>query len=262
MAAANHRRDEAQLANAKLDLARAAKLLSLGAATGRSVDALKAQVAALSATIAADDADLAAARLDLEFTTIRSPIRGRVGLRQVNHGAFVRTADTVGIVTITQLAPIAVLFALPQDALAALGRLPDNVAVTVAGAGSGRDLANGKLAMIDSQVDATNGQIRLKAVFPNVDHTLWPGTLVSARVAIGHLANAITVPIGAIQSSQAGSFVYLVKPDGTVLSRQVKTGPTVAGTTAVLSGVEPGQIVVVSGQSRITDGTHVTPRKT
>ena len=258
-AAANKARDQAQLANVRLDLERAARLAAIGAGTSQNVDTLKAQANALSATVAADQAQIDLARLNLDFTRVRSPISGRVGIRKANVGAIVHASDATGIITITQMAPIAVLFTLTQDDLFDIrraGAAPEVIADERQGA---KDIARGKLSVVDSQIDPANGQIRLKAVFANAGRQLWPGELVSARLLVRSDRRALTVPASAIQNSQTGSFVYLLKPDNKVLARPVRTAETVGATTAIVSGVKPGDQVVISGQSRIDTGSEVRP---
>lgn len=253
-------RDAAQLANTRLDLDRAVKLAGMGAGTGQNVDTLKAQAAAQAASVTADQAQIDTARLNLEWTTIRSPIAGRAGLRQVNPGASVHLSDSTGIVTVTQIAPIAVIFTLPQDALAAITRADPNAEVVVSDQAGAHDLAHGRLETIDSQVDPANGQVKVKATFANADRALWPGVLVSARLLAGVEKNVVTAPASAVQTSQNGPFVYLMKADHSVAARPVQTGATVGDVTALLSGVTVGETVVTSGQARLAPGGKVAPR--
>lgn len=259
-AVANRDRDAAQLANTRLDLDRAVKLAAMGAGTGQNVDTLKAQAAAQAASVAADQAQIDTAQLNFEWTIIRSPIAGRVGLREVNLGASVHQSDSTGIATVTQIAPIAVIFTLPQDALPAIENADRNAEVVVSDQAGARDLARGRLETIDSQVDPTNGQVKVKATLANADRALWPGTLVSARLLAGVEKNAVTVPAGAVQTSQNGPFVYLMQADQTVVARPVRTGATVDDWTALLSGVAAGDTVVTAGQARIAPGSKVSPR--
>lgn len=259
-AAANLAKDQAQLANAKLDFDRATKLAGLGAGTGQNADTLRAQVAALAATVAADRAQLDSARLNLEFTTIRSPVTGRVGIRQVDPGAMIHASDATGIVTVTQMQPIAVLFTLSQDDLPAIRKAGANAPVAAMGRAEGAELARGALSVVDSSVDSANGKVRMKAVFANQDHALWPGSLIAARLRVSVQDKALLVPSSAIQTSQDGTFVYLVKPDHTVMMRPVKAGASADGQTAILTGVAPGDVVVFSGQSRLESGTRVEVR--
>jgi multidrug efflux system membrane fusion protein len=259
-AAANKARDQAQLANARLDLARAIKLAAIGAGTGQNADTLKAQVATLAATVAGDQAQLESARLNLGFTTIRSPITGRAGLRQIDPGAMIHASDATGIVTVTQVQPIAVLFSLPQDALPALRQAARDAPVAALDRSSDSEIAHGSLSVVDSQVDPTNGQVKLKAVFANADHALWPGSLIAARIRASVQLGAMVVPATAIQTSQDGNFVYVVGADRKVALRPVRTGATVNGVTAISAGLALDDMVVFTGQSRLEKGSSVAIR--
>jgi multidrug efflux system membrane fusion protein len=261
-AEASFQKDQASLDNAKADQSRAEKLGSAGAGTSQAVETAKAQVAIFTAALAGDQATINAAKLNLAFTTVKAPIAGRVGLRQVDEGAVVHASDSIGLVSITQMSPISVRFSLPQDDLPALiaGQAQGEMAVAVDSRDGSRHLADGKLEAIDSQVDVATGMIRLKAVFPNDERSLWPGELVSARVLFGTDRNATVVPSAAIQNGQDGSYVFTVQPDKTVSAVMVKTGLTVDGYTALLSGVSPGQDIVLDGQSRLTNGSLISPR--
>jgi multidrug efflux system membrane fusion protein len=177
----------------------------------------------------------------------------------VNAGSIVHVTDTTGIVTVTQMHPISVIFSLPQDELpdilagASKGKLPV-VAYTRDGA---RSLAEGELSVIDSQVDSATGQVRLRATFDNANRTLWPGSLVSARLLV-RTEHAVTViPTRAVMRGQNGEYIYVVKSDKTVEMRPVTTGQSVDGFTAVLSGLATGETVVLDGQARIAPGSHV-----
>lgn len=263
-AEANRAKDEAQLANAKVDLARFTKLASMGASPSQNVDTLKAQVAALEATIQADQAAIDTARLQLGFTNVTSPISGRVGLRLIDPGSIVHATDPNGLVTVTQMQPIAALFSLPQDELpeilaaASQGKLTVE-AYTRDGA---RRLAQGELIFVDSQVDQANGQVRLKASFANDDRSLWPGAFITAHLLVRVDRNATVLPARAVLRGENGTYVYVLQPDQTVVVRPVKTGPTVDGFTAMLSGVSPGETVVFDGQSRLAPGTKVDAKQT
>lgn len=253
-------RDVAQLANARLDATRTAALAQAGAGTSQAADAAKAQAAALQATVAADDATIRTAALNLQFCSIQAPIAGRVGLRQVNPGSMVHASDTTGIVTLTQMAPISVIFTLPQDALqpvlAGQGRGP--LAVAVYSRDGATHLVDGQLVFVGSSVDQSTGQFQLRANFGNGNRALWPGEFVSARV-LARTDRAMTVaPDQAVLTSETGRFVYVLKPDSTVDVRPVKVGASFGGFTEVLSGLAPGETIVVSGQSRLTPGARVT----
>jgi multidrug efflux system membrane fusion protein len=262
-AEANRAKDQAQLANARVDLTRFTKLTSLGAAPSQNVDTLKAQVASLEATVQADEAMADTARLQLGFTSVSSPIDGRVGLRLVDPGSIVHATDPNGLVTVTQMEPIAVLFSLPQDDLpdvlsaASKGRL----SVAAYTRDGSRSLAQGELVFVDSQVDQTNGQVRLKASFANPDRSLWPGEFISARLLVRTDRNVTVIPSRAVQRGRDGTYVYVLKADRTVELRPVKTGSTVDGVTALLAGVSAGETVIFDGQSRLSPGAKVDAKE-
>jgi multidrug efflux system membrane fusion protein len=258
---ANRRRDLAQLTNARQEVVRAGKLASAGAGTSQNLDAMRAQVAALQATLDADQASIDGAKLNLDFTDVTSPLAGRVGMRNADPGAIVHASDTVGLVTVTQIVPIAVLFSLPQDDLPAVmeAQRHNELAVAVDTRDGTRHLADGKLVFISNMVDQTTGQIQMKAVFTNTDRVLWPGQFVSARLLLRTDRNAVVVPAQAVQTGQNGLYVYVVKPDNTILAQNVKAGPSVQGFTEITDGLAQGQTVVLSGHSRIAPGRLVKP---
>jgi membrane fusion protein, multidrug efflux system len=259
-AVANRQKDLAQLANARQEVIRAGKLASAGAGTSQNLDAMRAQAAALEATIAADEATIDAARLNLEFTRVVSPLAGRVGLRQVDPGSIVHASDSVGLVKITQMAPISVLLALPQDELAALTdpQSGTELPVAVDTRDGAKHIADGRLVFIDSTVDQATGQIQLKALFDNSDRALWPGEFVSARVLARTDQGAIVVPSQAVLMGESGPYVYLLKPDDTVAAQSVTVGPSADGYTEIRRGLAAGQAIVLDGQSRLRPGSHVT----
>jgi multidrug efflux system membrane fusion protein len=256
--------DEAQLANARLDLNRSSELARNQFAAQQTVDTRAALVRQLEAQVRADDAAIAAARTNLDYTLITAPFDGRVGLRQIDPGNVVRAADPsgVGIVTISQIRPIAVLFSLPQDVLPAVqaGMARGTLAVS-AYAGDDRTLlATGELLTVDNAIDAATGTIRMKARFANAERRLWPGQFVNVRLQTGVLHDVLTVPSIAVQRGLAGAlYVFVAKPDNTAAITPVKLEHD-DGTTAVIEGkVEPGTMVVVNGQSRLRDGSRIAP---
>jgi multidrug efflux system membrane fusion protein len=259
-AQANRQKDLAQFANARQEVARAGKLANAGAGTSQNLDTMKAQQAALQATVDGDQATIDAASLNLEFTRIVSPLTGRVGMRQIDPGSIVHASDATGLVTVTEMAPISVLFSLPQDELAAVteGQRGGELPVAVDTRDGSRHIADGRLVFINSSVDQTNGEIQLKAVFTNTDRVLWPGEFVSARVLVRTDRNATVVPSQAVQTGQKGLYVYILKSDQTVSAQPVTTGPSVGGFTEIRSGLASGQRVIVDGQSRLAPGSHVT----
>jgi multidrug efflux system membrane fusion protein len=252
--------DEAKLTNARLDLQRFTNLIQRDFATRQSVDTQQALVAQLAATIQADQAMIDNARVQLGYTSITAPLGGRTGVRLVDAGNIVRANDPNGIVVITQLQPISVIFTLPEDTLdqihaeMAKGRL----AVTV----SKRDdpaapIDTGTLALVDNQIDQTSGTIRLKATFPNRDNALWPGETVAARLTVGIRRDAVTVPAPTVQRDPDGAYVYVVKPDGTAERRPVAIFQIRDGTAVIEHGVAAGERVVIDGQYKVRPGIRV-----
>ena len=258
---ANRRRDLAQLTNIRQEVVRAGKLASAGAGTSQNLDAMRAQATALQATIDADQAIIDAARLNLDFTDVTSPLAGRVGMRNADPGAIVHASDTVGLATVTQIVPIAVLFSLPQDDLPTVmqAQLYNELAVAVDTRDGTSHIADGKLVFVNNMVDQSTGQIQMKAVFTNTNRTLWPGQFVSARLLLRTDRNAAVVPAQAVQTGQNGLYVYVVKSDNTVVAQIVKVGPTVQGFTEITDGLTADQNVVLSGHARIAPGRLVKP---
>jgi multidrug efflux system membrane fusion protein len=259
-AQATYNKDVAQLNAAKVDAARAQKLINSGSGTTQASDTAVAQVAIYEATLEGDRAAIDSAKLNLSYASVIAPISGRAGFREAEKGAIVQTSDATGIVTITQMRPINVQFTLTQDELPALmtGQSNGNsLTVAVDSRDGSKHLADGKLQVIDTQVDSTTGMVKLKALFANDDLALWPGELVTAKILLSTNMNSTVVPSAAILNGQTGAYVYMVKPDKTVSSVPVKTGPAVAGMTTV-TGLTVGDTVVVSGQSRLTDGTLIS----
>ncbi|PRX22326.1 multidrug efflux system membrane fusion protein [Paraburkholderia sp. BL18I3N2] len=258
-AEAAQRKDQASLDNARLDLARYSQLVGIGGATTQAVDTAKAQVEALAATVAADAALVQRDRLQLSFTALAAPFTGRVGAREADIGAIVHPADTTGIVTVTQMEPITVLFSVPQDVLPELlaNQAKAPLAVNVTTRSGSTPLADGTLVFIDSTVDPTTGQIRLKASFTNEDRKLWPGELVNARVLVRTDTQRLAVPSRAVVNTQNGTQLYVITANGTAQMRPVQTGVTVNGMTEIRSGIARTDLVVFDGQSRLNPGVHV-----
>jgi multidrug efflux system membrane fusion protein len=259
LAQSNRQKDQASLDNTRVDVVRYEKLAEIGAGTGQNLDTSKAQMAALQAAVAGDLAQIETARLQLAYTAIAAPISGRLGMREADAGAMVHATDTTGLVTITQMQPITVLFSLPQDMLGAVvgEQGKGTLQVVVDGRDNNKQLARGKLVFIDSQVDQTNGQIRLKAAFTNEDRALWPGQLVTARLLLRTDRDVLVVPSRAIGMGQNGSYVYVVKPDHSVNVRLVNTGASVDGFTEIKSGLEASEQIVFDGQGRLSEGATV-----
>jgi len=250
--------DEANLANATLDLQRYTRLGEF--ATKQQLDTQRSTVAQLTAQIAADDAALYNAQTQLDYTQIKSPITGVVGLRQVDVGNIVNAATQTGIVTVAQIEPIAVIFTAPEDQLPYISEAQKVsalkvIAITTDGK---KPLADGSLAVINNQVDTTSGTIRLKAVFDNKTHTLWPGQSVSTRLLLKTLKDATVVPDDAIQHSTNGLYAYTVNQDNKAELHQVKVSQSIDGRTVVDDGLAPGQRVIVGGQFKVQPGSIVT----
>ena len=258
-AVAKKAQDEALLANARLDLQRYTALARTEGVSRQQQDTQRAQVAQYEAQVAGDQAAVDSARTQLSFTTIRSPIEGRVGLRLVDQGNLVRAGDATGIVTVAQLRPIAVVFTLPQQelprVLEALARGP--VPVEALAQAGGGPVAQGELLTLDNLVDAQTGTIKLKASFPNDDGRLWPGAFARVRLQVDTVPDATTVPLVAVQRGPDGAYAFVVKPDRTVEQRPLRLGPLTAAEAVVLGGLRPGEQVVTSGALRLTPGAQV-----
>ncbi|MFJ3486469.1 efflux RND transporter periplasmic adaptor subunit [Pseudomonas sp. NPDC090202] len=253
-------KDQAQLANLRVNLERASHLAEAKAGPTQDVDTYRAQVAAQQATVQADQAALDNARLQLGFTTVTAPLTGRTGQRLLDVGAIAHGAEATGLVTITQMNPISVAFAVSQDELP--GILQENARQPLQVVAMSRDgkqqIASGHLSFIDSQVSAASGQIQLKAEFDNGDHQLWPGELVSARLLLQTHRDATVVPATAVQDGAKGHYIYVVGPDQRVQPRLVQASATVDGQQWIREGLQPGETVVVQGQSRIAPGVQVS----
>jgi multidrug efflux system membrane fusion protein len=258
-AIAKKAQDEAQLGNAKVNLQRDENLVVHQFATQQTVDNEKAQVAQLEAAIQGDDAAIENARVQLGYTTIVSPISGRTGIRLIDQGNIVHATDTSGIVMLTQLQPISVIFTLPEDDLPAVSDAEANGPVTVTALN--RDdksaLDKGTLALVDNQIDQATGTMRLKATFPNLNNRLWPGQFVNIRLLLRTDHNVLTVPSGAIQHGASGLYVYRIKQDSTVELQPIEVGPNGDHAMVVIAGLQAGDRVVTNGQYRLQPGAHV-----
>jgi multidrug efflux system membrane fusion protein len=257
-AKAKKAQDEANLANANLDLQRFTKLGEF--ATRQQTDTQRSTVAQLTAQIAADDAAISNAQTQLDYTQVKAPISGVAGLRQVDIGNIVNSATQTGIVTIAQIEPISVIFTAPEEQLPyineaqAAGALKV-IAITTDGK---KPLAEGKLAVVNNQVDTTSGTIRLKAVFDNKNHALWPGQSVSTRLLVKTLKDATVVPDDGIQHSTDGLYAYAVGQDNKAELRKVKVSQSIDGRSVVDQGLAPGERVITGGQFKVQPGSLVT----
>jgi len=258
-AIATEAKDRALLGSALADLDRYEKLAPHNLASQQTLDTQRAQVAQLQAQIKLDHAVIDNARTQLEYTTIVSPITGRTGIRKVDPGNNVHAADTGGIVIVTQMQPIAILFTLPEDELLSVSRALEAgvVSVTALSRDDKTQLDTGTLTLIDNQIDPSTATMRLKATFPNEHNTLWPGQFVNVRVLVQQQRDALTVPSAAIQHGPDGLFAYVVKPDSTVEARPLKTGVDNEGLVVVTDGLAAGERVVTSNQYRLQPGTRV-----
>ena len=260
-AVAKKQQDEANLANAKLDAARYAKLAATAYSSAQQSDTARAQVAQLEALVRGDQAQVDTARTQLSYTTITAPIDGRIGLRQVDRGNIARPGDLVPLTVITQLKPISVVFTLPQQALPAVANamqdaLPEVLALRQGGNAT-NPLDRGQLAVLDNQVDPTTGTIKLKATFPNDKLALWPGGFVNVRMLADTQRGAVTVPTAAVQRGPRGAFVFVIPADLKAQRRQITVGHEDDQTSIVADGLRPGEQVVVDGAQRLTDGVKV-----
>ncbi|HEY4446371.1 MAG TPA: efflux RND transporter periplasmic adaptor subunit [Steroidobacteraceae bacterium] len=252
-------KDAAQLANAKLDLERYTLLQPQDLASKQTVDTQRATVGQLTAQVQVDQAVIDNARTQLDYTRITSPINGRTGIRLVDPGNIVHAAATTGIVVVTQVQPISVIFTLPEDDLAAVNAAlaAGPVSVTTVSRDGNTEFDRGTLALVDNQIDQTTGTAKLKATFSNGHNTLWPGQYVNARVLVRTERNVLTLPTAAVQLGPNGPFTYVVKPDSTVEVRQLKIGDESGGLTVVRTGLALNERVVTSNQYRLQAGVHV-----
>jgi multidrug efflux system membrane fusion protein len=257
-AKAKKAQDEANLANANLDLQRYTKLGEF--ATRQQTDTQRSTVAQLTAQLAADDAAIFNTQTQLDYTQVKAPISGVAGLRQVDIGNIVNAATQTGIVTIAQIEPIAVIFTAPEEQLPYINEAQSVqplkvIALTTDGK---KTLSAGALAVINNQVDTTSGTIRLKAVFDNKDHALWPGQSVSTRLLVKTLKDATVVPDDAIQHGNDGLYAYAVGKDNKADLRKVKVSQSIDGRSVVDEGLSPGDQVITAGVYKVRPGTLVS----
>jgi multidrug efflux system membrane fusion protein len=258
-AVATKAKDAAMLANAKRDYDRYILLQPQDLASKQTVDTQRATVDQLTAQVQVDQAVIDNARTQLDYTRITSPIDGRTGVRLIDPGNIVRAAGTAGIVVVTQVQPISVVFTLPEEDLGTVGGALalGPVQVTTLSRDGDAMLDQGTLALIDNQIDQTTGTARLKATFPNTRNTLWPGQFVNARVLVRTERNVLTLPSSAVQLGPNGPFTYVVKDDSTVEVRPLELGPESGGLTVIKKGIALNERVVTSNQYRLQAGVHV-----
>jgi RND family efflux transporter MFP subunit len=252
-------RDKAQLEGAERDLRRYSELLAKGAGTQLNVENSKTQADMLRGTIKADEAALQNLRVQLSYTKIVAPITGRVSAANVKVGNFVRPADTAPLAVLNQIKPAYVAFAIPQRSLADLKQaVASDTARVEANVPGEPEPSVGKLAMIDNAVDATTGMVMVRALMPNRDEALWPGTLVNTELTL-RTEDSVSVPAAAVQTGQAGTYVFVVK-DGAAKAQPVKVARTVGGQAVIAQGLSGGETIVTDGQLLLADGIKVTPR--
>jgi len=259
-ALAKKAQDEAQLANSKIDLDRYERLAATAAINKQQADTQRALVAQNTALVQADQAAIDNAQAMLGYTTITAPIDGRTGIRMVDEGNYVRSADTnSSIVIITQLQPISVLFNLPQQDLSQVNTAFNKSPLNVEAQRSDNDavIDRGVLRVVDNQVDQTTGTVKLKAEFPNANLQLWPGQFVNIRLLVDTLKQVVVIPTGAVQRGPNGTFVYVVKDDDTVSVRPITVQKQDETQTVISKGLEAPERVVTTGFVRLTDGTRV-----
>jgi multidrug efflux system membrane fusion protein len=257
-AIAKKAQDEAMLANARNDLVRYQRLASTEAGSKQQADTQKALVAQLEAQVAGDQAQIDNAKATLAYTTITAPIDGRTGIRLVDQGNILHASDLTGIVVITQLKPISVIFNLPQQQLRAVNAAMGKGAVKVQAleADNSTVIDTGTIQVIDNQVDQTTGTIKLKSIYPNAELQLWPGQFVNVRSFVDTLKHVVVVPTGAVQRGPNGAYVYVVNGSKAAL-RNVEIQRQNENDAVVKSGITPPEEVVTSGFSRLTDGAEV-----
>ena len=256
-------RDEAMLKGAQVDLTRYQGLAAQNAVPHQTLDTQIALVAQDQGTVEADKAAVKSAEVNLQYTRIVSPLDGRVGLRQVDQGNYVTPGDANGLVVITQLQPISVLFTVPEDNLQAISKRIQSGAVLPATAldrSGANKIADGTLQTFDSQIDQTTGTIKLRAQFPNEDRALFPNQFVNIRLLLDTHKDVTTISTAGVQRGVPGTFVYLISDDSTVSVRPVQLGITDGDRVEVLSGLKPGERVVIDGADKLRDGAKIIIR--
>jgi multidrug efflux system membrane fusion protein len=257
-ASSNRAQNEARLKGAQLDLERYLKTSAQGYEPIQIRDEQQARVDALKGQIAADEAVMHSARLNLIYADIRAPFDGRTGTRLVDLGNLVQASQATSLVSITQIKPIFVNFTVPQDVNEQVRRLQKaGPLVVIAYGGQDRELARGTLSVVDNQIEAATGTLRLKATFENADERLWPGQFVNVRLQLESRINAVTVPQRAVMQGSSGYFCFVMRADGTAERRTIEIGSVQDGVAVIDSGVAAGDKVVIEGQFRLSDGAPV-----
>ncbi|MGH8541567.1 MAG: MdtA/MuxA family multidrug efflux RND transporter periplasmic adaptor subunit [Stenotrophobium sp.] len=253
-------RDQALLSEARLNLQRYETLYAQDSIAKQQVDTQQSLVQQYEGTVKIDQAQIGVATLNIGYCHVTAPVAGRVGLRQVDAGNYVQTGDSNGLVVLTQLQPISVIFTVPEDNVPQiLDRMHSGATldVTAYDRSSTNELADGKLLAIDNQVDPTTGTVKLRAEFGNKDLALFPNQFVNARLLIDTLHDVIVIPNAAVQRGTPGTYVYLIKPDNTVTARPVTLGPVDGEQVAITAGLKAGDVVVVDGADKLKDGAKI-----
>jgi multidrug efflux system membrane fusion protein len=258
----NLERDQAQLTNAEANLTRYNKLGVQGWATPQLVETQNAQVGQLQAAIKTDQALIDAAKVELSYTRLTSPIEGVAGIRQIDVGNIISPSTTNGLVVVTQLNPISLIFTLPETDLPKIQQQQQKTNTPLEVIAYNQDntiqLGQGVLGLVNNEILQTTGSIQLKANFPNSSHRLWPGELVNARLLLDTRHNGLTVPASVVQQGPTGPYAYVVNPDDTVAIRPVKVAQISDGQALIDSGLKANETVVVDGQYKLQPGTRVT----
>ena len=258
----NLERDQAQLKNAQANLARYSQLGDKGWATPQLVETQQAQVGELQAAIKTDQALIDAAKVQLSYTRLTSPIDGVVGIRQIDVGNIISPSNTNGLVVVTQLHPISLIFTLPETSLPQIEQQQQKTKTPLAVLAYSQDdtirLDQGELGLVNNEILQTTGSIQLKANFANTSNRLWPGQLVNARLLLDTRHNGLTVPAAVVQQGSKGPYAYVVNPDSTVSIRPIKVAQISDGQALIDSGLKANEQVVVDGQYKLQPGTHVT----
>jgi multidrug efflux system membrane fusion protein len=259
---ANRDRDQAQLTNSLANLNRYTTLGQKGWATPQLVDTQKAQVSQLQNAVKSDQALIDAANVQLSYTRLTSPFDGVTGIRQIDVGNVIHPTDVNGLVVVTQVEPISVIFTLPETNLPEIQQQQQQGKTQLTVFADSQDgklqLDKGKLTLVDNEILQTTGSIRLKAEFPNMAHRLWPGELINVRLLLDTRHEGLTVPASVVQQGQQGAYAYVVNPDGSVTNRPIRVAQISQGQALIDSGLAANEQVVVDGQYRLQDGTHVT----
>jgi membrane fusion protein, multidrug efflux system len=259
---ANRDRDQAQLMNAQANLKRYTDLGSKGWATPQLVETQTAQVAQLKAAIKADEALIEAAQVQLSYTKLTSPIDGVTGVRQIDIGNIIHPTDANGLVVVTQIEPISLIFTLPETDLPKIQQQQQKTSASFKVIAYSQDntikLDEGTLGLVNNEILQTTGSIQLKANFPNKQHRLWPGELVNARLLLDTRHDGLTVPASAVQQGPNGAYAYVINPDTTVAARPIKVAQISHGQALIDAGLTANEQVVIDGQYKLQPGDHVT----